>query len=169
LALSLPFTLPGRSQVVALVFSTVLISLVGQGLSLPILVKRLRLTTPSPTKRRLETLQLTIIAAKAAQQELTALLQAGSLPKNVYEELFAAYQAQVATADRDLRELYNQRSLSATADLEDYSSLDRLRRRLYTAEKGAINDALRKGLLSEEVSQAYLRDLNERLLSLKDD
>lgn len=169
LALSLPPDLPGRSQVVALVFSTVLVSLVGQGLSLPFLVKRLRLSSPSVTKQRLETLQLNLIAAKAAQQELANLLQSGSLPKNLYEELFAAYQAQIAAADRDLRDFYNQRTLNNAAHLEDQSHLDSLRRRLYLAEKGAVNDALRKGLLSEETSQAYVRSLNEKLLSLKDD
>jgi CPA1 family monovalent cation:H+ antiporter len=120
LALSLPATLPGRSQVVALVFSTVLISLVGQGLSLPVLVKRLGLTTSSPTQQHRETLQLNMIAAKAAQQELASLLQSGSLPKNLYEELFATYQAQIATADRDLRDLYNQRDLGDSAHLEDH-------------------------------------------------
>lgn len=169
LALSLPATLLGRSQVVALVFSTVLISLVAQGLSLPLLVKRLRLTSPSPTKQRMETLQLNMIAAKAAQQELASLLQAGSLPKNLYEELFATYQAQIATADRDLRDLYNQRILNDASSITDHSSLDGLLRRLYLAEKGAVNDALRKGLLSEEVSQSYIRNLNEKLLALKDD
>ncbi len=168
LALSLPADLPGRSQVVALVFSTVLVSLVGQGLTLPWLVKRLRLTAPSITKQRLETLQLNLIAAKAGQQELAALLRSGSLPKNLYEELFAAYQAQIASADRDLRDFYNQRTLN-DVHLEDQSHLDGLRRRLYLAEKGAINDALRKGLLSEETSQAYVRALNEKLLALKDD
>lgn len=168
LALSLPADLPGRSQVVALVFSTVLVSLVGQGLTLPWLVKRLRLTAPSITKQRLETLQLNLIAAKAGQQELAALLRSGSLPKNLYEELFAAYQAQIASADRDLRDFYNQRTLN-DVHLEDQSHLDGLRRRLYLAEKGAINDALRKGLLSEETSQSYVRALNEKLLALKDD
>ncbi|WP_017300026.1 cation:proton antiporter [Nodosilinea nodulosa] len=169
LALSLPPGLPGRSQVIALVFSTVLVSLVGQGLSLPGLVKRLRLTVPSITKQRLEALQLNLIAAKAAQQELANLLQSGSLPKNLYEELFAAYQAQIATADRDLRDFYNRRNLEDQTHLEDQSYLDSLRRRLYLAEKGAVNDALRKGLLSEETSQAYVRALNEKLLTLKDD
>jgi monovalent cation:H+ antiporter, CPA1 family len=169
LALSLPLNLPGRQQVVALVFSTVLVSLVGQGLSLPVLVKRLQLTAPSPTKQRMETLQLKVIAAKAAQQELASLLESGSLPKNLYEELFAAYQAQIATADRELRDLYNRRTLNTASNLEDQNSLDGLRRRLYLAEKGAVNDALRKGLLSEDVSQAYVKSLDEKLLSLKDD
>ncbi|WP_081972595.1 cation:proton antiporter [Leptolyngbya sp. KIOST-1] len=169
LALSLPPGLPGRQQVVALVFSTVLVSLVGQGLSLPFLVKRLRLSAPSRHRQRMETLQLNLIAAKAAQQELANLLQSGSLPKNLYEELFAAYQAQIAAADRDLRAFYNQRTFSDRDHLEDQSQLDGLRRRLYLAEKGAVNDALRKGLLSEDTSQAYVRSLNEKLLSLRDE
>jgi CPA1 family monovalent cation:H+ antiporter len=110
-----------------------------------------------------------VIAAKAAQQELASLLASGSLPKNLYEELFAAYQAQIATADRHLRDLYNRRNLSDLSRLEDQNSLDGLRRRLYLAEKGAVNDALRKGLLSEEVSQNYVKSLDEKLLSLTDD
>lgn len=84
LALSLPLTLPDRAQVITLVFSTVLVSLVGQGLSLPWLVKRLRLSTPSKTKQRIEALQLDLIASKAAQQELANLLQSGSLPKSLH-------------------------------------------------------------------------------------
>ena len=47
LTLSLPFGLPDRIQVVTLVFSTVLLSLVGQGLSLAWFVKRLNLSKPS--------------------------------------------------------------------------------------------------------------------------
>ncbi|WP_008312221.1 cation:proton antiporter [Leptolyngbya sp. PCC 6406] len=168
LALSLPLTLPDRAQVITLVFSTVLVSLVGQGLSLPWLVKRLRLSTPSKTKQRIEALQLDLIASKAAQQELANLLQSGSLPKSLHEELFATYQARVATAETALRDLYNQRLMNEQETREERGYLDGLRRRLYLAEQGAINDAVRKGLLSEEVGQTYLKTLNERLLSLKE-
>jgi CPA1 family monovalent cation:H+ antiporter len=44
LALSLPTALPGRGELIALVFGTVLLSLVGQGVSLPWLVQRLQLS-----------------------------------------------------------------------------------------------------------------------------
>lgn len=169
LALSLPFTLPGRSDVITLVFSTVLVSLVGQGLSLPWLVKRLRLSTPSEIRQRMETLQLNMITAKAAQAELHHLLKFGSLPKPLYEELFAAYQARIASSERELRDLYNQRIADGMNTLEDQGYLDGTLRRLYLAEKGAINDAVRQGLLSDETSQSYLRSLDEKLLSLKDD
>ncbi len=167
MALSLPLGLPGRLMVISLVFSTVLVSLVGQGSSLPWLVKRLRVSVVSPQRQWLEALQLNLIAAKAAQQELKALLQAGNLPRSLHEELFASYQARVATAEQQLRDFYNQPI--ADANLGDSSYLDGLRRRLYIAEKGAINDALRKGLLSDEVGQPYIQDLDEKLLTLKDD
>ncbi|BAZ41985.1 Na+/H+ antiporter [Calothrix sp. NIES-4101] len=169
LALSLPFSLPGRMQVITLVFSTVLVSLVGQGLSLPWLVKRLQLSKPSSVRQEIEPLQLNLIAAKAAQEELKNLLQSGSLPKFLYEELFASYQARIASSEEKLRNLYNHRIDYELNELEERGYLDGLYRRLYTAEKGAINDAVLKGLLPDEIAKSYVEELNEKLLSLKDD
>jgi CPA1 family monovalent cation:H+ antiporter len=169
LALSLPFTLPDRPQVITLVFSTVLVSLIGQGLSLPWLVKRLRISQPSPLKQRIEGLQMNLITAKAAQQELAELLQSGSLPKSLHEELFATYQARIAAAERELRDLYNSPDLLEYSHSEDSSPLDSLLRRLYLAEKGAVNEAIRKGILSDDLAQPYITVLNEKLMALKDD
>jgi CPA1 family monovalent cation:H+ antiporter len=117
----------------------------------------------------MEHLQLTMITAKAAQEELQHLLQFGSLSKSLYEELFATYQARIAAAEKDLRELYNQRMVDGVSTLEEQGYLDSTLRRLYLAEKGAINDALRQGLLSDEMTQGYMQALDEKLLSLKDD
>jgi CPA1 family monovalent cation:H+ antiporter len=169
MALSLPLTLPGRTQVVTLVFSTVLVSLIGQGLSLPWLVKRLQLMKPSSIRQKIETLQLNLIAAKAAQEELKNLLKSGSLPKFLYEELFASYQARIASSERELRDLYNQRTTYLSNTNEEQHDLDGLYRRLYLAEKGAVNGAISQGILPNDVAQSYLLELNEKLLSLKDD
>uniref|UniRef100_B8HMB2 Sodium/hydrogen exchanger n=1 Tax=Cyanothece sp. (strain PCC 7425 / ATCC 29141) TaxID=395961 RepID=B8HMB2_CYAP4 len=169
LALTLPLTLPGRPEVITLVFSTVLASLIGQGLSLPWLVKRLQLIKPSSARQKIETLQLNLIAAKAAQSELKNLLQSGSLPKFLYEELFAAYQARIAMSEGELRNLYNQRVSYPSSAPEEQAYVDSLYRRLYLAEKGAINEAVLKGLLPDEIADRYLQELNEKLLSLKDD
>ncbi len=169
LALSLPVTLPGRSQVITLIFSTVLVSLIVQGLSLPWLVKRLQLSQASPTQRYIENLQMKLLASKAAQRELKNLFEAGGLPKLIYEEIFANYQARIASSEDELREIYNQRIANQPDNVAERAYLDKLRRRLYVAEKVAINDAVRKGLLSEKVAQNYIKELNERLLSLQDD
>lgn len=169
LALSIPLTLPGRDGLIAIVFGAVLISLVGQGLSLPWLVKRLKLSSVSETRQKIEELQLYLIASKAAQEELDSLLRSGVLPKAVYEELRASYQARVATSERVLREFYNRRSIQSPTGSSNLAQLDAIRRRLLLAEKGAVNEALRKRILSEDLVQAYVKNLNDQLLGLDDD
>lgn len=169
LALTLPSSLPNREGLIALVFGVVLVSVIGQGLSLPWLVKRLKLSSVPDSQHQLETLQLQLIASKAAQDELDTLLKAGLLPKAVYEELRASYQARVAASERTLRDLYNRRSHHSTDGKASHRKLDAVRRRLLLAEKGAVSDAFRKRVLSEDVVQTYLKDLDEKLLSLEDD
>lgn len=167
LALSIPLTLPGRGNIIELVFGAVLFSLVGQGLSLPWLVKRLKISRVSDVTEQAGKLQIQLIAAKAAQDELDTLLKSGVLPKAVYEELWASYQARVVESERVLRDFYNQ--YRAGQLKSDRSGLDAIRRRLLLAEKGAVSDALRKRIVPEDLVQPYVKDLDEKLLSLEDD
>lgn len=126
LAVAIPLTLPGRDNIIALVFGAVLFSLVGQGLSLPWMVKRLKISRVSDVMQEAGQLQIQLIASKAAQDELDSLLKAGVLPKAVYEELWASYQARIAQSERVLRDLYNQHR---AGQLEgDRSGLDKIRR-----------------------------------------
>jgi CPA1 family monovalent cation:H+ antiporter len=167
LALSVPLTLIGRDNIIALVFGAVLFSLVGQGLTLPWLVKRLKISRVSDAMQEAGKLQIQLIASKAAQDELDSLLKSGVLPKAVYEELWASYQARVALSERVLRDLYNQYRAGQRA--ENRTGLDAIRRRLFLAEKGAVGDALRKRIVPEDLVQPYIKDLDEKLLSLEDD
>jgi monovalent cation:H+ antiporter, CPA1 family len=176
LALSLPSALAERSQLITLVFGTVLLSLIGQGLSLPWLVKRLQLSRLSTSRQQIEELQAQLMTAKAAQDELDSLLRSGVLPKAVYEEMRSAYQVRIAGAEKALREIYNRRPDELDANIGDASGglrqrtkFDAIRRRLLLAEKGALNDAIRKQILSEEIVRSRLQKLDEQLLSLEDD
>ncbi|WAL62130.1 cation:proton antiporter [Thermocoleostomius sinensis] len=168
LALSIPLTLSGRGEIITLVFGAVLFSLVGQGLLLPWLIKRLNLSKVSDVKQKAETLQIQLIASKAAQDELDSLLKSGVLSKTIYEEMWAAYQTRVAASEKILRDLYNQSS-GRSATESGNRSLDAIRRRLLLAEKGAVNEALRKRIISEDLVQTYIKGLNEQLLKLEDD
>jgi monovalent cation:H+ antiporter, CPA1 family len=167
LALSIPLLLPERSTIIALVFGAVLFSLVGQGLSLPWLIKRLNISHVSETRQQVGELQVQLIAAKAAQDELDALLRSGVLPKAVYEEMWATYQARVAKSDRVLRDLYAHDRTQPLAS--DRSQLDAIRRRLFLAEKGAVSDALRKRIVPEDLVRRHIKALDEKLLKLEDD
>ncbi|GAB4291882.1 MAG: Na+/H+ antiporter [Oscillatoriaceae cyanobacterium] len=167
LALSLPATLTGRGELIALVFGTVLLSLIGQGVSLPWLVKRLQISQFSEFRQQTEELQAQLIGAKAAQDELDSLLKAGVLPKSVYEEMRSSYQVRVARSEKALRDLYNRRPDEFLSD--DRGKFDAIRRRLLLAEKGALNEALRKRILSQEVAGKHLQTINEHILGLEDD
>jgi len=169
LVLSLPDSLPGRADLIALVYGVVLLSLVGQGVSLPWLVKQLNLVPMSPARREVEELQAQLISAKAAQDELEQLLKTGVLPKAVYEEMRSRYQVQVARSEKALRDRYNQREDSAAVEEGDRPKLDAIRRRLLLAEKGALNEAVRKRLISEAIAREQLQTIDEQLLNLDDD
>lgn len=169
LALSLPTTLPGREVLIALVFGSVLVSLVGQGLSLPWVVKRLKLSKFSQLQQQVEELQAQLITGKAAQDELDSLLKSGVLPKAVYEEMRSAYQVRVAGAEKTLREFYNRRPEEFDVKSGEHTKLDAIRRRLLLAEKAALNETMRKRILSEEIVRGRIQTIDEQLLRLEDD
>ncbi|HEY9599165.1 MAG TPA: sodium:proton antiporter, partial [Cyanophyceae cyanobacterium] len=177
LALSLPPDLPGREQLIAIILGIVLLSLVGQGLSLPWFVQRLKLTHRSESDQQIEELQAQLMTAKAAQDELDSLLKSGVLAKAVYEEMRATYQVRVANSERSLRDIYNQRPArsllnvgnKALLPVADRTRFDAIRRQLLLAEKGALNEALRRRILSEEVVHERIKTINEQLLKLEDD
>ncbi|MCU0551040.1 MAG: sodium:proton antiporter [Leptolyngbya sp. Prado105] len=169
LVLSLPPSVPGRESLIAIVFGAVLLSLVGQAVGLPLIVKRLKLSHNSDVQQWLEGLQSQLISAKAAQDELDTLLKSGVLPKSVYEELRSSYQIKVAAAERSLRDFYHRRSEKTAVIALQESRFDAVRRRLLLAEKSALNDALRKRILSEDIVKAKLKVIDEQLLKVEDD
>jgi CPA1 family monovalent cation:H+ antiporter len=169
LALSLPVTLPGREQLLAIILGIVLLSLVGQGLTLPWAVQRLKLAHRSESQQQIEALQAQLMTAKAAQDELDSLFKSGVLPKAIYEEMRAAYQVRVASSERTLRDIYNQRPERSPESKSDHTKLDAIRRQLLLAEKGALNEAVRRRILSEEVVHGQIKAIDEQLLKLEDD
>jgi CPA1 family monovalent cation:H+ antiporter len=169
LALSLPADLPGRESLIAIVFGTVLVSLLGQGLSFPWMIRHLQISHTSESQQWVESLQSQLMTAKAAQKELDTLLETGLLPKTVYEELRASYQVRVAAAERSLRDFYNRRPDQLTAASRRTGRLDTIRRRLLLAEKDALSEALRKRILSEDIVRSRIQEIDQKLLALADD
>ncbi len=139
--------------------------MVGQSLSLPWLVKRLKIAKFSEIRQQIEELQAQLITGKAAQDELDSLLKSGVLPKAVYEEMRAGYQVRIAGAEKVLRDIYNSRPDTT----KDRSKLDAIRRRLLLAEKGALGEAIRKQIISSDIGRSRLQNIDEQLLKLEDD
>lgn len=169
LALSLPLGLAGRSSLIAIVFGSVLLSLVVQGVGLPWLVKRLRLAAVSPAKQETEALRAQLIAAKAAQDELETMLKTGVIPKSVYEEMRSMYQVQIAKAERALRDLYDRWATEVLTGQRDPVGLDGIRKQLLLVEKRSLTEALRRGIVSEQAVRDRLQQIDERILALEED
>ncbi|HEY9722266.1 MAG TPA: sodium:proton antiporter [Oscillatoriaceae cyanobacterium] len=159
LTLSLPLAVHAQAPILSVVFGVVLISLLLQGLTLGPLVRLLGLVGLPSARALFEREQLKVIAARAAQNELKTLLDAGMLPRESYERLRSRYQVAIARSERELRRLGSE----FPSHSEDV--LDDVRHRLLLVEKGAVLGALRQRLISAEVAQAYLAELDKRLVN----
>ncbi|HEU5431942.1 MAG TPA: cation:proton antiporter, partial [Thermomicrobiales bacterium] len=85
---------PARPEIVFFAFGVIVVTLVGQGLSLPLLVRRLGATGEGIDKREERLARRT--AAEAALRRLSALEPDDGAPANVVAELRARYQHQAS-------------------------------------------------------------------------
>ncbi len=160
LALGLPAGVPHRELLVDVAFAVTFVSLVGQGLLLPVALRRLGLVETNPAAATLAEQQGRLVGARAARAELEALHAQGLVPRGAYDQLRSEYQVTIAAAERELRKLQEQHlALGARALLAT-------RRRLVDAERTALLAASRSGLLSDEVASRLLGALDARMLSL---
>jgi monovalent cation/hydrogen antiporter len=143
---------PNRDLIIFLAFCVILGTLVLQGLTLPALIRALRIEDDGIAER--EDAKARIKAADAALERL--------------EELAAEEWVRDETAER-LRGLYNFRRNRFAARFDDGDdggiearSLDyqRLRRELLEAERGAIVGLRRDGVINDDVMRRLQRDLD---------
>jgi Na+/H+ antiporter len=143
---------PGRDLILFLTFSVILATLVGQGLTLPLIIRLLRLEDDGVEDR--EDAKARIHAAEAALMRL--------------EELVAEEWVRDDTAER-MRGAYRFRTTRFTARFDDDDDgtiesrsrdYQRLRRELLDAERQALGDLRRSGAISNDVWLRVARDLD---------
>ncbi len=92
LALAIPYEIdgggdfPARDEILFIAFAVVLSGLVVQGLSLPTLVKKLRVRADSEAEEKLEH-ELALRVIKASKRRLKEILEVEELPEEVSEQL----------------------------------------------------------------------------------
>lgn len=158
LALSLPTSIPERGMILTVTFGVVLISLVVQGLSLGPAIRRMNIAGVSSLQRCFEEQQVALIRARAAKAEIAGLAEAGILSKSAYERLRARYQVTVARAERELRRLGTENQVHMDAALAG------IRKRLLQVEKAAVIGAIREGLVSQEIGEESIEEINKGLV-----
>ncbi|WP_437926043.1 cation:proton antiporter [Sorangium sp. So ce291] len=152
--LSLPSDLPFRDRLVTIVFGVTFVTLVAQALPFARLLKFLRVATPS-ADAALDAAKATLIAARRGQAELDDLLAAGLVSRKEHAERRAAFQRRVIHAEAALQTPQGEAVRDHLTDLA-----------LLTAQKAAVLDAARRGLIAADTANAHANELDRAMVEL---
>jgi Na+/H+ antiporter len=157
-ALALPLStdagasFPARDLVIFLAFAVILVTLVGQGLTLPLVIRLLRLEDDGAEGR--EEAEARIRAAEAAVARLEELLGEPWVREDTAERMRGLYRFRT---DRFRARFDDGDDGEIETRSQDYQ---RLRRELLDAERTAVLDLRRAGVISNDVWFRVARDLD---------
>ena len=157
-ALALPLetdggtSFPGRDLILFLTFSVILVTLVGQGLTLPLVIRWLRLEDDGIEDR--EDAKARIRAAEAALARLEELESEDWVRDDTAERVRGAYRFR---ANRFRARFDDGDDGAIEARSQDFQ---RLRRELLAAERDALLQLRRTGVISNDVWLRVTRDLD---------
>jgi CPA1 family monovalent cation:H+ antiporter len=157
LALGLPSGVPRVDQLRAITLGAVFLSLLVQGITIKPLLSRLGLVRTTEEQEAFERAQGKLIAARAALSELDELHGRGEVSEALYETLRGHFEGARGEASSELA------STTRDYDVVRQRQLGRISARLFAAERAALNDTLRRGLLSEEVWRDLKRQVDARM------
>ena len=160
LALSIPTTLPQREMLLSMTFGVVLFSLLIQGTTIQTLLKRLGLIEQSDPHHTRELKMGRLFAAQAGLRQLERLHHEGLLTDEMWNGLREDYRQAQEDLVKEMNELF-----------VEYAALERemllkARREALRAERGALGEALRRGLISENAYEQLHTDVDLRLEAL---
>jgi CPA1 family monovalent cation:H+ antiporter len=161
LALSLPFTLPHRETLLSMTFGVVLFTLLVQGTTIQFLLTRLGLTQRPEHRVRREKQLGRLFTARAGLRRLEQLHREGLLTDEMWVGLREDYHQARDQLVEEMSELFIEHP-----ELEREMLLQ-ARREALQAERGALGDALRRGLLSEHTYEELRADVDHRLEALE--
>ena len=143
---------PGRDLILFLTFSVILATLVGQGLTLPFVIRVLRLEDDGIEDR--EDAKARIHAAEAALARLEELVSEEWVREDTAERMRGAYRFRTTRFQARLDDGDDGAIESRSQDYQ------RLRRELLDAERQALVDLRRSGAISNDVWLRVGRDLD---------
>ena len=163
-ALALPLTtdagapFPGRDLIQYLAFCVIVATLVGQGLTMPLVIRLLGLERDRTEET--EENRARIRAAEAALARLEELVEEDWVPSDAAERLRGLY------AFRHGR--FTARHLDEDSGHEEQqAAYQRLRRELIEAERRTLVELRREGAIAVQVAQRIIRDLDLEDLRLE--
>lgn len=153
---------PLVTKLKAMVFGVAAFSLVVQGLSMAGLLDRLGIVTSSDDERLYELLSGRERATDAALEAAENLRQRGDIPSDVYDDFTAEYKREQEDLHRAISQLMQENPELRREELLVGE------RRLLQREKGAIQDAMRDGVIADDVGDRLLEEVDLKLDRVND-
>jgi CPA1 family monovalent cation:H+ antiporter len=150
--LGLPADLPFRNRLVAIVFGVTFVTLLTQALPFRRVLHALRVASNSDP---FDAARARLIAARRGQAELDGMLTTGLLSRREHAERRAGFQRTVLDAEAALR--------TPEADAADDVVIDSA---VLMAQKAAVLDAARRGLIALDTAEREIAALDARLVKL---
>ncbi|MBK8904851.1 MAG: Na+/H+ antiporter [Anaerolineaceae bacterium] len=142
-------------------FGVVLFTLLFQGMTIERLINRLQLADKPPQRIELQRRQATLFAKWAGKHELERLRNNGILFPDIWESMSQVYDEEIGDKKEDLGV-----HLQNFPELEQEMYLQ-AREDALNAERSAIGEASRRGLISNEVHDELITELNNRVAALE--
>jgi CPA1 family monovalent cation:H+ antiporter len=156
-ALSIPTAIQGRDQILVMTFGVVLFSLIVQGLTMRPLLRLLRLVQPVPEQLEYEYTRGRLVATRAATDTLQRMQQEGLLSASTYGALSERYDSLGQKLSEDLA------SIQMTSGSLAKEELAATHRKCLLVAKGALQDLLRQGMISDDVFRRLVSDIDTEL------
>ncbi len=142
-------------------FGVVLFTLLVQGLTIERLIRRMGLAERSDAAQELQRRQARLYANRAAKRELERLHDEGVLFRDLWAAMNKHYEGEIDVNRAALRH-HHQSHPELETDMYLTARLDALR-----AERRALQDAARRGLISEHVLEELTLEVNNHLAALE--
>jgi len=161
LALGLPSDFPFREEIVSTTFGVVILSILGQGLTMPALLRRLGIVHAGMQQGAYDQLRGELQIVAAALEEVERLGQFHSLAPEAVQRLKVEYQQRVERTREAIGKLTAERERLQAEDV--YQA----RHHLLMVEKDRLAEVYRRGLVSPAVHDRLLADIDARILQLE--
>lgn len=157
LALSLPVGLADRELLRVMAFGVVLFTLLGQGTTMQVLMRKLGLAKQSEEELEYERRHGRLIAARSAHDRLKQMYHEGTISAATWEEMSSRLDQQI----REYRAAQNELLRSQPALHAE--EIDDARREGLRAQRAALGALLRDGLISEIVYEELVSEVDSAL------
>jgi len=158
LVLSLPQDFAYRELILSMTFGVVFLTLIGQGMTMRPLLRRLGLVTgPTEEREAYEIYRGGLSAVGRAMEEIEGMAKKKEISTSVYRKLKEQYVERSKALEKGLSDLHLEK------DFLKEEELISVRRHLLIVEKDAIKSAYGQGLISDDAMRELTKEIDAKL------